>query len=257
MGVVLAIAAHPDDIEFLMAGTLLQLRKRGWTLHYFNLCDGSLGSTTLDTETCRATRLEEARRAADSLQASFYPPIAADMELVYSPALLKQVTAVVRLVQPDIVLTHSPVDYMEDHQNAARLAASAAFSRGMPNMVTVPPVPHYDKPVVVYHAQPHGHQTPLGEWVTADLWVDVAEVFPEKEAALRCHVSQRQWLDSSQGMDNYLVTLREFTETGGQLSGRFRLAEGWRRRVHWGYAPTAADPLTQALGPNLTSSTHR
>ena len=44
---VLAIAAHPDDIEFLMAGTLLQLRRRGWSLHCLNLASGNLGSTRI------------------------------------------------------------------------------------------------------------------------------------------------------------------------------------------------------------------
>ena len=46
----LAIAAHPDDIEFLYAGTMLQLGRRGWDLHYINLCDGSRGSTTMNQQ---------------------------------------------------------------------------------------------------------------------------------------------------------------------------------------------------------------
>ena len=40
----LAIAAHPDDIEFMMAGTLLLLKERGWEIHYFNLSTGNRGS---------------------------------------------------------------------------------------------------------------------------------------------------------------------------------------------------------------------
>ena len=43
----LAIAAHPDDIEFVMAGTLLLLKKRGWAIHYFNLSTGNLGSAKM------------------------------------------------------------------------------------------------------------------------------------------------------------------------------------------------------------------
>jgi len=62
MPAALAIAAHPDDIEFLFAGTMLLLAERGWDLHYMNLADGSRGSTTLDNETCAATRLKEAQR---------------------------------------------------------------------------------------------------------------------------------------------------------------------------------------------------
>ena len=68
---VLAIAAHPDDIEFLFTGTLLQLAKRGWDLHYMNLCDGSRGSTVLSQEECAATRLEEAKPHVGTLVRSF------------------------------------------------------------------------------------------------------------------------------------------------------------------------------------------
>ncbi|MDP1564452.1 MAG: PIG-L family deacetylase [Pirellulaceae bacterium] len=248
---VLAIAAHPDDIEFLMAGTMVRLRQRGWELHCFNLCDGCLGSTTMDETTTRAVRLGEARAAAKRLGAVHYEPIERDMELLYTIEKMRQVAAVVRQANPDIVLTHSPVDYMEDHQNASRLAVSAAFSRGMPNFKTLPPFPPIEKPVAVYHAQPHGHQTPLGEWVQAELWIDVEPVFAEKEAALSCHASQRQWLDTSQGMDNYVATLRELAQTAGRLSGRFQLAEGWRRHVHWGFCDPSFDPLARELGGDV------
>ena len=47
MSSALAIAAHPDDIEFVMAGTLVLLREAGWTIHYFNLSTGNLGSSVM------------------------------------------------------------------------------------------------------------------------------------------------------------------------------------------------------------------
>ena len=47
MPAVLAVAAHPDDIEFRMAGTLLLLGDAGWDLHYCNLSRGNLGSETI------------------------------------------------------------------------------------------------------------------------------------------------------------------------------------------------------------------
>jgi N-acetylglucosamine malate deacetylase 1 len=60
----LAIAAHPDDIEIFMAGTLLRLAERGWELHYLNLADGCCGSTVHDRETTARIRLAEAQAAA-------------------------------------------------------------------------------------------------------------------------------------------------------------------------------------------------
>ena len=177
MPAVLAIAAHPDDIEFLFTGTLLQLAKRGWDLHYMNLCDGSRGSTVLDQQECAATRLKEAQDSCRFLNATFYPPIYADMEAIYSTDNLRKVTAVVRRAKPSIVLTHSTQDYMEDHEIACKLAVSAAFSHYMPNLVSDPPEEVFIEPVTVYHAQPIGNTTPLGEPVEPDVYCSTARVF--------------------------------------------------------------------------------
>lgn len=244
---VLAIAAHPDDIEFYFAGTMLQLAKRGWDLHYMNLCDGSRGSTTMDQQQCAAVRLQEAKRACEVLGATFYAPIYADMEACYTTENLKKVTAVVRMARPSILLTHSPSDYMEDHEIACRLAVSAAFSHGMPNLESIPPVEAFMDPVTVYHAQPVGHTTPLGQPVRPHLIVDETDVINKKVEALACHASQKQWLDESQGQDSYLETMRQLSREVGSMSGRFEYAEGWRRHQHWGFCGPDDDPLRNVL----------
>ena len=244
---VLAIAAHPDDIEFYMAGTMLQLGKRGWDLHYINLCDGSRGSTTMNEQECAATRLAEAKRACEVLDAKFYGPIYADMEASYTTENLKKVAAVVRMAKPTILLTHSPRDYMEDHETACRLAVSAAFSHGMPNLPSDPPVDVFMEPVTVYHAQPVGNVTPLGEPVHPHIFVDETDVIDKKVEALACHASQKQWLDESQGQDSYLQTLRDLSAEVGKMSGKFAYAEGWRRHSHWGFCGPHDDPLVKAL----------
>lgn len=251
---VLAIAAHPDDIEFLFAGTMLELAARGHELHYMNLCDGSRGSTTMDMETCAATRLEEAKAAAKVLGATFYPPIYRDMEATYSTANLAKVAAVVRQAKPSIVLTHSPIDYMEDHEIACRLAVSAAFAHGMPNLVSDPPVDVYMDPVTVYHAQPVHNRVPTGELVVPHLYIDIARVMDQKIESLACHASQKQWLDESQGMDSYLETARTVGRELGVMSGRYQDAEGWRRREHWGFCTAEDDPLADALAEILVDT---
>lgn len=247
MPAVLAIAAHPDDIEFLMAGAMLQLKNRGWELHYCNLCDGSRGSTVMDERECAAVRLQEAKRACEVLGARFYPPIYADMEATYSTANLKKVAAVVRMAKPTVLLTHSPVDYMEDHEISGRLAVSAAFAHGMPNLISDPPVDVFMEPVTVYHAQPVGNTTPTGEPVRPHFFVDETDVIDQKVDALACHASQKQWLDESQGQDSYLETLRDLSREVGKMSGKFEYAEGWRRRYHWGFCGPDDDPLAEAL----------
>lgn len=244
---VLAIAAHPDDIEFLFAGTMIQLARRGWELHYVNLCDGSRGSTTMNQQDCASRRLQEAKAACAVLGATFYPPIYADMEACYTTGNLKKVTALVRMAKPSIVLTHSPQDYMEDHEIACRLAVSAAFSHGMPNLESDPPVGVFMEPVTVYHAQPIGNHTPLGDPVHPHIFVDETDVIEKKIEALACHASQKQWLDESQGQDSYLETAREMSREVGRFSGKFEYAEGWRRRQHWGFCGPNDDPLCEAL----------
>ena len=247
---VLAVFAHPDDIEFVAAGTLLQLAARGWNLHYFNLCTGNCGSMEMDAVATAQARSEEARKAAAILGARFYPPIADDLELFYGTDTLKKVAAVVRETKPSVVLTHSPEDYMEDHMNASRLAVTAAFVRGAPNFATTPPRSPCDEDVAVYHAMPHGLRDPLRQRIRAGLYVNTTPVQARKREALAAHESQKDWLDRTQGMNSYLASMEETSRAVGALSGRFEHAEGWRRHLHLGMSTRDHDPLCAALGPD-------
>lgn len=245
---VLALFAHPDDIEFVAAGTLLLLRERGWDIHYMNLCTGHGGSVQMDGPTTAKKRLEEGKAAARILGASFYPPISDDLELTYSVPLLRKVAAVVRQARPSIVLTHSPSDYMEDHMAASRLAVTAAFAHGIPNFQTDPPQQAYLHDVTVYHAMPHGLSDPLRQKLLAGAYVNTTSVHGHKREALAAHESQKHWLDVSQGMDSYLLSMDEASRAVGRLSGQFEFAEGWRRHLHLGFSAKDIDPLKEALG---------
>src|SRR5690349_9693778 len=98
--VAIAIAAHPDDIEFYMAGTLLLLKNAAYQIHYFNLAAGNCGSTEYSGPATRSIRLTEARSAAKILGAQFHPPIADDLEILYTTELLRAVAAIIREVKP-------------------------------------------------------------------------------------------------------------------------------------------------------------
>ncbi len=243
----LAIFAHPDDIEFVAAGTLLQLQARGWEIHYMNLCQGSGGSVQMGPEETARRRLAEAEEAARILGAKFYPPISDDLDLTYDPGLLRKVSAVVREAKADIVLTHSPQDYMEDHMFASRLAASAAFMHCIQNLPSDPPREAYLHDVTVYHAMPHGLCDPLRKRVHAGQYVNTTPVHEIKRQALAAHESQKHWLDVSQGMDSYLISMDEASREVGRLSGSFEYAEGWRRHLHLGFSAAEIDPLKTAL----------
>jgi LmbE family N-acetylglucosaminyl deacetylase len=170
-----------------------------------------------------------------------------DLEIFYDKPTLARLASIIREVAPQIVLTHAPSDYMEDHQNTCRLAVTAAFCRGMPNFPVDPPRPAIDGKVTVYHAQPYGNRGPLGELVHPHYFIDTTDVVEDKVAALAEHKSQKHWLDVSQGHDSYLQTLRELDREVGQMSGRFAYAEGWRRHRHLGFCGPEDDPLWDAL----------
>ena len=244
---VLAAFAHPDDIEFMAAGTLLLLSQAGWETHYLNLSGGDCGSMTTGPAETRQIRAAEGRAAAEVLGATFHESFTNDLLIFYDEPHLRKLAAVIRQVRPRIVLTHAPADYMEDHMNTARLAVTAAFSRGMPNFSTDPPLPPYDGDITVYHALPHGLCDGLRQPVSADLYVDITSVQPIKRQALAAHASQKAWLDATQGMDSYLDAGDAMAREVGRLSGRFQYAEGWQRHSHLGFSTTAGNPLVEAL----------
>jgi N-acetylglucosamine malate deacetylase 1 len=247
--VVLAVAAHPDDIEFSMAGTLLRLRDAGWQLHCMNIGNGSCGSAVEDPETIIATRTLEAQDAARLLGATWHPPICNDLEIAYTNDQIGKVCSLIRLVKPRIVLAHSPRDYMEDHTIACRIAVTAAFCRGIRNYRVEPDMPPVGDDVTIYHGMPHGLRGPLRERIIAGQYVDTGPCLAEKRQILACHRSQREWLDATQGIGNYLTTMEELSSDVGRQSGVFRHAEGWRRHSHLGFSATDGDPLSEALGP--------
>ena len=189
----------------------------------------------------------EAQAAAHSIGAQILPPIADDLTLFYDAASIAKVSAGIRKVRPDIILTHPPLDYMEDHMTACRLAVTAAFTREMPNYASLPPVAPYTGEVVIYHSMPAGLKTGLREPVESELYVDVTPVLARKRAMLAHHESQSGWLDATQGMNSYLNSMEDMTREMGTLSGAFEAAEGWRRHLHLGFASEHADPISDVL----------
>lgn len=244
----LAIAAHPDDIEFTMAGTLLLLREAGWQTHYINVSTGSCGSLVHGAAALRKIRRREAQKSAALLGATFHESLCDDLEVIYSVPLLRRVAAVVREAKPSIVLTHPPLDYMEDHTETCRLAVTATFAREIKNFVTRPSRPAYAGDCVIYHAMPHGLCDQLRQPIVPGAYVDTTTVQAKKLAALACHESQHRWLQATQGMNSYLQSMEDRARDLGRRSKRFRFAEGWRRHSHMGFGAPDADPLAEVLG---------
>ena len=174
-----------------------------------------------------------------------------DIDIFYEKELLQRLGAIMREVAPEILLTHAPDEYMEDHSNTCRLALTAAFTRGMLNFPVNPPRPPVEDAATVYHALPYGLRDPLRRRVQPGLYVDVSSVIASKREMLACHRSQKEWLDVSQGLDAYLITMQDMCREAGQMSGRYEYAEGWTRHSHLGFCSENVDPLTTALGEKV------
>jgi LmbE family N-acetylglucosaminyl deacetylase len=253
----IAIAAHPDDIEFFMSGTLMRLKVAGYEIHYMNVADGCCGSAQLARDEIARIRRLEAMDAAASIGAVFHESLVPDAEIFYEKPLLARVASVIRAVAPQIVLTHAPADYMEDHMNTSRLVVTAVFCRGMPNFPVDPPRKAIAGKATVYHAQPYGNRDPLGRLVTPSLFVDVSDLIEHKVDMLARHKSQRDWLDESQGLDSYLEKMKQLgAEVAAMSSFDLKYAEGWRKHLHLGFCDPDDDPLFDAIRPHTFRVEH-
>jgi len=182
--IAMAIAAHPDDIEFMMGGTLIKLGEAGYELHYMSIGNGSCGSATMDAEETVRVRTQEARNAAASIGATFHDPLVPDIEILYEQPLIRKLCAIIRGVAPDILLLPSIEDYMEDHSTSSRLGVTAAFCRGMRNYQTDPPTQTIDKDMCLYHALPYGLRDQLRNPVIPGFYVDITDVIDRKRELL-------------------------------------------------------------------------
>ena len=242
---VLAIGAHPDDVELLMGGTLVLLHERGWSIHLATMSPGDLGSAMVDREAIAATRRKEARRAAALLKGGYHCLEARDLEIFFGAELVRRTAALIRAVVPDVVLTDSPADYLADHEETARIVRQACFAA---------PAPLYrtdgdERPTAaipgLYYADPVELIDALGRPVDPGFVVDVGDALPMKELLLGCHASQREWLRTQHGADDYLALMRRFTAARGASAG---IAAGEGFRQHLGHAYPRAPRLQEALG---------
>ena len=137
---VLALMAHPDDIEITCAGTLILLKAAGWDVHLATMTAGDLGSATLPAAAISRIRRKEAAASAALLGAGYTCLGIPDLTIAHSERHKRIVTGLLRAVRPDLLITHPPVDYMADHEQTSYLARDAAFGSTIPNWKALPPI---------------------------------------------------------------------------------------------------------------------
>ena len=247
-----AVAAHPDDIEFVMAGTLILLSRAGYEIHYMNIANGCCGSTRAWR---RATRPRFAsRKRCEAAEADWrgVPSAASSTtwrSFTTTPTLCAPGSGDARGGAGDSADPCADRLHGRPHERLPAGGHGGLYARHAQLLHESVTAASPTADVTVYHAQPHGNRDPLGQVVRPNIFVDVETVIDLKTAMLNCHRSQQGWLDASQGLSSYITTMHELMAEVGQMSGRFRVAEGWRRHLHYGYCAADADPLTMALRP--------
>jgi LmbE family N-acetylglucosaminyl deacetylase len=241
---VLCIEAHPDDAEFLCAGTLALLRERGWQVHIASVTPGDCGTVQYSREEISRIRKAEAAKAAAILDGTYHCLEADDAFIMYDRPTLIKAIAVVRRVRPTIVLALSPSDYMVDHETASRLAQTACFCCGVVNIETpgaepFEPIPH------LYYTDAVEGKDKFGQEIRPGFVVDITGVMPAKKSMLCCHESQRDWLLKHHGMDEYVTMMQKLGAERGGLVG-IPFAEGFRQ--HLGHAFPQDNILKKELG---------
>jgi N-acetylglucosamine malate deacetylase 1 len=245
---VLALFAHPDDAEFLCAGTLAHLAERGASIHMATLTAGDCGSTTLPAPKISAVRRKEASRSAALIGARYHCLKSRDLLVFYDRPHLNKVMELVRQTRPSLVLTHSPVDYMIDHETVSHLCQSACFGAMAPNFRTGArrPAPPLDGVPHLYYTDAFGKRDILGNKIESRLYVNIGATLKRKEEMLACHQSQQAWLKSQQDIPGTIVTMRNMAKEAGKRAG-FRWAEGFRQHLGQGFPAT--NLLKELLGP--------
>ena len=216
--IVLAFMAHPDDAEFLCAGTLIRLAGAGWEVHVATAAPGDCGTTTETPWAIGGKRTGEAQAAAALIGATYHCINERDGFVVYDKPTLQKTYDLFRRVAPSLVFAHSPDDYMMDHVQASFLARAASFLYGAPNCSAFPLKEGSCVPYL-YYCDPMEGVDPLGRPVEPTTLIDVTGQLEKKMEMLACHASQREWLLAHHGMDEYIESMKRHMAMRGEPAG--------------------------------------
>ena len=243
MATILAIHAHPDDVEILAGGTMAMLAAGGHRVVIVTMTPGDCGSHEFGPEEIAAIRRQEASASARRIGAEYRCAEFRDLAVYSDDPARRRVTEILRQVRPEVVLTSSPVDYMADHEATSALVRDACFGAPAPNYRTGAETPAWTIPAIphLYFMDAVGGVDRENRRIEPDFYVNVEKFFETKRAMLAEHKSQREWLRQHHGMDDYMDMMEKFTRANGDRCG-VRYAEGFRQyRGH----PYPESPLLQ------------
>ena len=231
---VLAVGAHPDDLEILCAGTLAKYALRGDHVTMAVSTNGEVGSATLSKSEIAEIRMSEAKASAEVIGADFiwmgYP----DEFLFSNEQTRLDFLNMVRQARPDVILTHAPTDYHPDHRATGGILWDIRVMTTVPNIKTQAP-PCEKIPEIYYY------DTVAGIEFVPQYYVDISEAFELKKKMLACHKSQASWLE-----EQYKLSYLQFIEYTGRYRG---LQCGTQFAECFQLSPTWPKPFESVLLP--------
>ena len=192
---VLAIGAHPDDIELACSGTLAKCVKRGDTVIVCHVSSGNLGHVVIPPDELQVIRANEAKKAGamagiEVIWGGFH-----DLDIYDNNKEARdKLVDVIKYANPDFIITHSPDDYMPDHTAVSRLVFDASFTATLPNYKSKYTGPA--KLVPIYYMD-----TLAGVNFNPTEYVDISEEIDLKMDMLECHESQLVWMREHDNID--------------------------------------------------------
>jgi LmbE family N-acetylglucosaminyl deacetylase len=227
---LLAVVAHPDDAEYLCAGTLARAKADGAAIGICVLCQGDKGQPPKPIPNLGAVRGREMAAAAKLLGAKLFSGGYGDGELIDDPAHRKKLIEFFRRFKPTLVLAHSGEDYHADHRAASALAEAASWfctSVGHKTrsaaMTTQPALWWMD--------------TANMTGFLPELYIDVSEYVELKRQMLACHKSQLRRGTEGDFSPLEDLMLRQCNtrgaQAGVQAAEAFRAHHAWKRTRAW------------------------
>jgi N-acetylglucosamine malate deacetylase 1 len=204
---ILAIGAHPDDIELLCSGTLALYSKKGHEIFMCNFCDGNKGSLVYSSEELAKIRRKEAEESAKLIGAKLIWGGMSDGEVVLDLSSRIKMTDIIRQANPDVVITHHPSDYMPDHVNVSKLVSEAAYLASIKLWNTS--YPSIDREPILYYMD-----TLAGINFDPIEYVDITSTIDIKISMMLKMKSQLGWLKKMHNTDS-----EEFIKTVAAFRG--------------------------------------
>ncbi|MGA2606212.1 MAG: PIG-L deacetylase family protein [Terriglobia bacterium] len=249
---ILAVGAHPDDVEIMCAGTLFLLGNIGYELHVATMSLGDCGSMEHAAQEIRRIRRTEAEDACRALGAMYHYLGFSDFAIFNTDEANRRTTALLREIDPAVVFTHPPQDYLTDHEMTSLLVRNACFYAPAPNYDTLSftcAVRSSGIPFFFYAHSMEGTDL-FGKPITPQFYVDISSSIEKKLEMLGQHKTQRGWLRAHHGIDEYIESVRrwnaQLAKRAASASSRsLQYAEGFRQ--HRGHSYPRENVLTTLL----------